>query len=228
MYLKILFWDIDGTLMRTDRAGLFAFEQAVSESLAACFDFTGITTAGMTDCHIAAQIISIVKGRNPHPEEITALINRYEQVLPAHLAARQGSLMPSVPAILEYMHRHDDYLSLLLTGNTIAGARAKLTRYGIIDYFNFDLSAFADHCPDRLQLADNALAKVRSRWPDITTDSIYIIGDTPNDIRCGKHINARTIAVATGGYSFEELQKHTPWWCVQQLPAPEEFEKKLV
>lgn len=226
--MNILFWDIDGTLMRTGKAGLYAFEQAVSEILDSKFDFSGITTAGMTDCHIAAQIIRIVKGREPAPTEIVALVGRYEQLLPAHLAAKEGILMPSVPAILEYFHHKSQYVSLLLTGNTTAGARAKLTRYGIVDYFNFDLSALADNCPDRLQLATNALSKVRHRWPDIDTDSIYIIGDTPNDIRCGKHISARTIAVATGGYSFEELQNHTPWWCLEKLPAPEEFEKKLL
>lgn len=226
--MNILFWDIDGTLMRTDKAGLYAFEQAVSEILNFKFDFSSITTAGMTDCHIASQIISIIKGREPSPDEVAALVGRYEQLLPAHLAARQGSLMPSIPAILEHFHHSNRYVSLLLTGNTTAGAKAKLTRYGIIDYFNFELSALADNCPDRLQLAANALSKVRHRWPDISTDNIYVIGDTPNDIRCGKYINARTVAVATGGYSFEELQKHAPWWCVEKLPAPEEFERKLL
>ncbi|MDD4602159.1 hypothetical protein SDC9_43518 [bioreactor metagenome] len=226
--MKILFWDIDGTLMKTDRAGLFAFQQAVKEVLNADADFTSIKTAGMTDCYIAGEIIKMHKGREAKSHEITALIKHYEELLPAHLAARKGKLMPYVRELLEHFHKRDDFISLLLTGNTSSGATAKLTRYEIVQYFDFTISAFGDNCPDRLELAADALSKATTRYPRITPKDMFVIGDTPNDIRCGKAINANTIAVATGSYSLEDLALHTPWWTVKTLPEPAEFEAKLM
>lgn len=225
--LKILFWDIDGTLLKTAKAGLFAFEQATSDIFKTSIDFKSIPTAGMTDYYIAKQIIYQITGREPLPEETTTLLKHYEKILPAHLAARQGHLTPAVQEILNYFRHRSNCLSLLLTGNTYLGAKAKLTRYDIINYFDFSLSAFGDTCDNRLDLADQALAKVSNCYPDLIPQQIFVIGDTPNDIRCGKSINAKTIAVATGVYSLEELAKHSPWWALNQLPDPLTFETKL-
>lgn len=226
--MKILFWDIDGTLMKTDRAGLYAFQQAIEELLNANIDLSSIKTAGMTDCYISEQVIKMITGRNAKSHEVTALIKRYEEVLPHHLAARKGQLMPYIRELLDHFHDHREFVSLLLTGNTTLGARAKLARYGIAEYFDFSTSAFGDNCPDRLDLAADALAKATKRYPGIKAEEMFVIGDTPNDIRCGKSIGAKTIAVATGSYSLAELVEHTPWWAVDSLPDPIQFEEKLI
>ncbi|MPM59373.1 Pyrophosphatase PpaX [bioreactor metagenome] len=226
--MKILFWDIDGTLMRTDRAGLYAFQQAIAELLNAKIDLSSIKTAGMTDCYISEQVIRVITGRDAEPHEVAALIKRYEEVLPHHLAARKGQLMPNIRELLDHFHGHRDFVSLLLTGNTSLGAKAKLSKYSIAQYFDFSISAFGDNCPDRLDLAANALSKATGRYPGIKREDMFVIGDTPNDIRCGKSIDAKTIAVATGSYPVEELIQHTPWWAVDNLPEPSEFEKKLM
>lgn len=226
--MKILLWDIDGTLMKTARAGLYAFQEAVSDVLCADVDFKSIQTAGMTDCYIAEQIISLVKCRKARPNEVVELIKRYQEVLPAHLAERKGTLMPNILEILEHFHSRQDIISLLLTGNTTFGAEAKVKRYGIAHYFDFSTSSFGDDCADRNQLAANALAKIKCYYNNSTYQQMFVIGDTPNDIRCGKHIGANTIAVATGGYSVDELAQHSPWWTVESLPSPQVFEEKLM
>ncbi len=225
--LKVLFWDIDGTLLRTAKAGLFAFRQATEELYAASPDFDTVKTAGMTDCHIAAQIIALASGREPRPEETAALVARYIELLPPHLEARRGFVIPPVADILEYLAGKPGYVSLLLTGNTSAGARAKLTSYAIAHYFDFAASAFGDDCLSRSDIAARALASARQRYPAVPPEDIFVIGDTPNDISCGKAIGARTVAVATGTYSAAELAAHSPWWAVEQLPAPAEFAAKL-
>ncbi|WP_040682876.1 HAD family hydrolase [Thermosinus carboxydivorans] len=225
--MNILFWDIDGTLMRTDRAGLYAFAHATRDLYGdAAFDFGSIKTAGMTDCYIAGQIIARVTGRAATAGEVQALLSRYEQLLPEYLAIRQGRLMPAVADILACLASDCSYVSLLLTGNTRAGAKAKLTRYGIVQYFDFAASGFGDNTFDRCELAVQALAAAQRRY-SVHADRIFVIGDTPNDIRCGKAIGARTIAVATGTYSLDELTQHNPWWAVKQLPPPAEFIAKL-
>ncbi len=226
--LKILFWDIDGTLLRTARAGLYAFEQATEELYAAKPDFTTVTTAGMTDCHIAAQIIAVATGREPRENEAAALVQRYVELLPAHLAAREGFVIPPVLDILNQLAADPGYVSLLLTGNTAAGARAKLTYYNIAHFFDFAASAFGDDCKNRAEIAARALASARQWYPAVRPENMFVIGDTPNDVSCGKTIGARTVAVATGTYSAAELAVHAPWWVVERLPAPAEFMAKIM
>jgi len=225
--LKILFWDIDGTLLKTAKAGLYAFEEAVSESLNKKIDFTTIKTAGMTDYYISHQILLLATGRKPSVHEICNLVSLYEKVLPSHLAARKGHLTPSVKDILLYLQQQSDYICLILTGNTEFGAKAKLRQYGLDGFFDFSSSAFCDNCYNRREISKQALAKLQQNYPQVPLDQVYVIGDTPNDIDCGKAIGAQTIAVATGRYTLEELQDHSPWWAVSTLPSPVEFTEHL-
>ena len=52
---------------------------------------------------------------------------------------------------------------------------------------------------------------------NLRDDEILVLGDTPFDIRCGRAINAEVLAVATGGATLEELQRHQPDWAVANL-----------
>lgn len=221
--MKILFWDIDGTLIRTAKAGLFAFQEATRSLWREEIDFGTIQSAGMTDSYIAAQIIEKLAGRPAAAREIDALLTCYESLLPGHLAMRQGRIMPSVLEILEHFHDRQDTLTLLLTGNTRTGAQIKLTHYGLARFFDFDNSAFDRHCLNRLAIAASAREIAGRLCPEIPAEGTYIIGDTPNDIRCGKAIGARTIGVATGAYSQQELAGHQPWQALECLPSPGEF-----
>jgi phosphoglycolate phosphatase-like HAD superfamily hydrolase len=104
----------------------------------------------------------------------------------------------------------------LLTGNIILGAQIKLGHYGLWE--EFSMGAFADDHEQRDLIAVAAhrrLEKIHARR--IHGEEIIVIGDTPHDIRCGRAIGARVLAVATGGSEFSELKQHTPDWCVQDL-----------
>lgn len=225
--LKVIFWDIDGTLLRTAKAGLYAFVQATEEFCGVRPDFEQVVTAGQTDCHIAAQIIGLVTGRPAAEKETAALVRRYLDLLPEHLAARQGFVVPPVREILDFCDAHPGYVSLLLTGNCLEGARIKLEYYGIDHFFDFAASAFGDDCASRADIAARALASVNARYPRVSPRDIVVIGDTPNDISCGKTIGARTVAVATGTFPVGDLAQHSPWWTVERLPAPPLFAAKL-
>jgi phosphoglycolate phosphatase len=52
---------------------------------------------------------------------------------------------------------------------------------------------------------------------------VFVVGDTPHDVECARAIGARTIAVATGGYTLDELRAYDPWRAFDELPPPEEF-----
>lgn len=222
--MKLIFWDIDGTLIKTAKAGLFAFEQAAHELWSVHFDFSTIQASGMTDYYIAGQIVEAIFQRPAKPQEVTELIGRYEALLEAQLHARQGLVLPSVREILAYLHDAGGYLSLLLTGNSRKGAELKLNKYGLATYFDFNRSAFCDGHYTRDGVA--ACAQQTAELAGQKT-AVFVIGDTPNDIRCGKAIGAYTIGVATGTYSLAQLQDAQPWCAWERLPEPSHFVAKL-
>ena len=104
----------------------------------------------------------------------------------------------------------------LLTGNIRLGAEIKLRRYGLWEHF--ETGGFADDSEDRNQIAAAALERGRRvLGGNLRGEEIVVVGDTPHDVRCGKHIGAKVLAVATGGAKLEELKKHKPDWAVEDL-----------
>ena len=217
--MMVLFWDIDGTLLTTARAGVFAWEEAVRELTGREFDLISMRIAGLTDYQIAIRMFETL-GIAADETFLRRFVDRYGELLPASLPRKQGRVMPNVREILEHLRGRPDVRSYLLTGNTRAGARAKLTHYNLIDHFPD--GAFADDAVDRAGIARRALEVARSAGP-VAGDGVFVIGDTPHDIECAGAIRARTIAVATGGYTLEELRPLDPWRLFAELPPPDEF-----
>lgn len=220
----VLFWDIDGTLLTTARAGVFAWEDSVRELTSRAFDLSAIRTAGLTDYQIARRTLEAL-GVDASAPNVERLLRRYEELLPASLPRRQGRVLDNVREILEHLGGgRPDVRSYLLTGNTRAGARAKLVYYGLDGFFTG--GAFAEDTSERSAIAMRALELARRAGP-VGDGTIFVVGDTPHDIECARAIAAKTIAVATGGYSVEELAAHGPWRLFETLPPPEEFGRLL-
>jgi phosphoglycolate phosphatase-like HAD superfamily hydrolase len=221
----VLFWDIDGTLLTTARAGIFAWEEACLKVLGKAVDLSNFYTAGLTDVEIAERLAE-ANGVKPEPSVILDFLRFYESALPSCLPRKAGAVLPGVREVLDHLQGERDIISLLLTGNTAAGAKAKLVYYGLDRYFT--CGAFAEIGLDRAMIARKAMeiAK-RILQDDLFMEGIYVIGDTPHDIHCGKAIGARTIAVGSSIYPVEELLKHKPWWAIERLPKPEVFVRKI-
>lgn len=218
--MTVLFWDIDGTLLVTARAGIFAWEEAVREVVDRAIDLGSMKTAGMTDYQIAVKLLESLAVPADAPR-VDELVGRYEARLPANLPKRQGRVLPGVRDILDAARvRADRVRSYLLTGNTRGGAAAKLTYYGIAEYFAD--GAFAEDTGDRSSIARRALDLARRGGP-VDEDRLFVIGDTPHDIHCARAIGARAVAVATGPYSVDELREAGAWLAVPVLPPPAEF-----
>jgi phosphoglycolate phosphatase-like HAD superfamily hydrolase len=215
----VLFWDIDGTLLTTGKGGVPAWEQAVRETTGREFELASIRIPGLTDFQIAVRTFELL-GVEADTAALNAMVGRYESLLPTYLPQRKGQVMPNVREILDATRNLSDIRSYLLTGNTRGGAKAKLTHYGLFDYFAD--GAFAEDPSARATIAVRALEQARQAGP-IAAESIFVIGDTPHDIECANAIGAKTIAVATGGYTFAELESHQPWRVMNELPPVDEF-----
>jgi phosphoglycolate phosphatase-like HAD superfamily hydrolase len=102
----------------------------------------------------------------------------------------------------------------------VRGAEIKLSHYGVWDYFEF--GAFADDHHDRNELTKFARARALEKHGEqFTPESIFVIGDTPRDIECGKVVGAKTVAIATGNYSRAELAAHDPDFLLDDLSETE-------
>jgi phosphoglycolate phosphatase-like HAD superfamily hydrolase len=220
----VLCWDIDGTLLTTGRAGIFAWEDAALQVLGKKIDLSNLQTAGLPDYQIANKILEAV-GAAPSTDLGISLLRLYETYLPSCLPRKKGNVLHGVREILEHLREQPDILSILLTGNTRIGAMTKLSYYGLGSYFT--VGSFSDVGLDRPSIAKKALELARDMRQGLSLDKFYVIGDTPHDIHCGNVIGARVIAVASGAYSFSELLGHDPWWVVEKLPEPETFIKKI-
>ena len=221
--MTVLFWDIDGTLLTTGKAGVPAWEAAVREVTGREFQLSTIRVPGLTDFQIAVKTFEML-GVEADQETLRRMVKRYEELLPSFLPLKRGSVLPNVREILEYLRSRTDVRSYLLTGNTRGGAKAKLTHYDLFHFFPD--GAFAEDAGERSTIAARALQLARRTGP-IGENATFVIGDTPHDIHCANAIGARTIAVTTGGYTADELEPHRPWRIFAELPAPDEFVRLL-
>jgi phosphoglycolate phosphatase len=214
----VLFWDIDGTLLTTARAGVFALEEAAREVCGAEADLSSLHTAGLTDSEVAALVIEHC-GASADPAAVSAMLRAYERHLPDRLHWKRGQVLAGVEAVLSDLSGRPDVTCMLLTGNTEAGARAKLSHYGLDGYF--DGGAFCRDGDDRVTIARAARELANG------SGELFVIGDTPHDVRCGQAIGARTVAVASGPYALDELEACGPWLALEGLPEPERFLRLL-
>lgn len=222
MSRTILFWDIDGTLLTTARAGIFAWQDAVDEVLGAKLDLSELSTAGMTDFEIAVLLCQIADA--DEGEHAAQLLDAYARLLPERLSLRTGQVLLNVRENLTALARRRDVVNMLLTGNVEPGAWAKLRHYGLASFFGAG-GAFCREGSDRPSIARAARAMLADTDP---AEAAIVIGDTPHDIACGKAIDARTVAVASGPtYDLPALEEHSPWLALERLPGPDRFARLL-
>ena len=166
----------------------------------------GVHFQGRTDFWIVSDALAA----HGVPHDSPAL-SRFLPVYLRHLAielAQPGprkGILPGVRELLDALSARDDVYLALLTGNYEAAAQVKLEYFDLWRYF--PCGAFGDDAPDRNGLLPKAMARVAAcGGPSAIAADVVVVGDTPLDVACAQVGGARSIAVATGSHSVEELR----------------------
>jgi phosphoglycolate phosphatase len=206
---SLILWDIDGTLVSMDRAGERALLLAIKELYQRDLGLElPIDLRGRTDTSIARDLLAYL-GIPGNPEEEARLRQAYLSHMPRTMPAGNARILAGIQDALDAIRAHPEIHQALLTGNLKEGAKLKLSFMGLWDYFEF--GAFADDSHLRDELGPFALARAKEKLGiAFAPERVWIIGDTPHDIACGKAIGAKTIAVATGAFTVEQLSALNP------------------
>jgi phosphoglycolate phosphatase len=217
--VKLLLFDIDQTLINTGGAGLRALDRACSQLFGIENAMRGISPQGKTDPAIAREILRVRLER--HPDELNGDI---QSILEGYLfflkeevqTSPTYRVLPGIVSLLDEMSSRGDVILGLATGNIELGARIKLDRGNLNSYFEF--GGFGSDSEDRAALVRRAAEKAGQRHGNgISASDVFVIGDTPLDVDAGKRAGFKTVGVATGSYSIEELVDSGATFVVQDL-----------
>ena len=217
---KLVLFDIDGTILLSSGAGRRAIVAAIAAELGDQTALRRIRFDGKTDPEIVAELLETAdQPQQSTPARIASICRRYVELLAHELAqaSTRTIVMPGILELLDRLERQEGVLLGLLTGNVEQGAALKLRAAGI-DPNRFRVGAYGSDAARRPELppiAARRASRFFGRQP--SGSEVVIIGDTPADIACGECIEARAVAVATGGFSLEALEACRPYAAFEDL-----------
>lgn len=214
--VKLVLFDIDGTLIRSGGAGVRAFERTFAE----IFGIEGATQrmkfAGRTDVSLVREAF-LMFGLETTETNFRRFFENYPVFLEELLKTTKGGVCEGIEQMIRGLEEVTERPLLgLLTGNIRRGAELKLGHYGLWQHFK--TGAFADDHEDR-----NCIASIAQKrggemvGRELKGEEIVVIGDTPLDIACAQSIGAKVLAVGTGEYGAAELSRLGPTWAVDHV-----------
>jgi len=216
--ITILF-DIDGTLIRSGGAGWKAIE-AVMQEMFGLESVHQVPLGGRTDNGIFNDLFDAHSlSFEDHRETFS---QKYWEQLPSALVSGNGTVLPGVEALLNKVGTLEDVASGILTGNAKIPAWSKVRHFGLGKFFKF--GGYGDDHSNRNDVAQLAKTAASEFLGDrFESDRVWVVGDTVNDIDCARSIDAKVVAVETGGCDPLELKAAEPDLLLTNLDELDQF-----
>lgn len=206
----LVLWDVDYTLADTDGVGRHLYDVALRELFGLEMPRLVRSMAGRTDTSIALEVLTAAGVTEPARE-----IARFQDVLAAHspeldgLIRQRGKALPGVPEVLSALAgpAYSGWvIQSLLTGNIPALARVKLGALGLVEHLDLSIGAYGDVSEIRGDLVPVARQNAAARHgADFAGRATVLVGDTPMDVEAAAVNGARSVGVATGSFTTEQL-----------------------
>jgi phosphoglycolate phosphatase len=205
--MKLILFDIDGTLIWPDGAGREAMRRALIEVFGVTGPVDSLPMAGKTDWQIITELLTAA---GVNHSTIEARLPSCFRVIARHMTQttqeRQIRVCPGIPALLARIYAHPETTLGLLTGNLATTAAIKL-RAAHLDPALFCVGAYGNDRSNRSQLPAVAITRAHALTGyRFSGKNVAIVGDTPADVTCGRHLGVNAIGVATGRHPPESLR----------------------
>jgi len=222
--MKLVLFDVDGTLLLTGGAGMRAFSTALKQVFGLSVDLKAIRPDGKTDPLIARELLA------HFGQEKRWTVKSQEELFAAYIRNLKGEMdmarknglinvLPGVRELLEALETQSDFAVGLVTGNLEEGARIKIDMAELERFFHF--GGYGSDSEDRTTLIKESIRRGAQFVHPAPVESVYVVGDTPLDIIHGHRAGARAIAVASAGFSLGELEPYEPDLLVPSLTPPD-------
>ncbi len=219
--MKLLLFDIDGTLLHANGTGRTAVERALSDLCGCPISTQAVGFSGKTDPQIMREILE-ANGLDPEPKLVDEALSVYESTAHATFDPQAVDALPGTADLLSRLANLTTIQLGLLTGNIESMAYKKLTAVAFDHHFSF--GAFGSDHADRPQLPAVAVQRAQDHTGRrFGRGQVVIVGDTEHDIRCGEGIGAFSVAVCTGRFARHELAPHEPDVLLDDLSNPDVF-----
>ena len=221
--MKLLLFDIDLTLIDSARAGRRAMALVFEKLFRIKDGMDKVNFAGRTDRAIFRDALAY-QGLEWQKEKEDNFKGVYFEKLKSEIDKPNSGkhLEPGVLELLKELSKREDVFLGLLSGNWRQGAQIKLEHFNL--YHFFKLGAFADDSENRNELPQSAAERFSEKTGlSISPENVFIIGDTPLDVACAKSFDAKSVAVATGFFSYEDLEAAQPDFLFTDFSVSENF-----
>jgi phosphoglycolate phosphatase-like HAD superfamily hydrolase len=221
--VKLLLFDIDQTLVNTGGAGLRALDRACRKLFRIEHAMEGISPHGKTDPAIVREILRVRLGHSsPSNSEIGTVLESYLSFLRDEVQTSTAyRVLPGIVPLLDVLVVREGIVLGLATGNIELGGRIKLERGGLNRYFGF--GGFGSDSEDRAELVRQAAQKAAGGNGGFSPENVFVIGDTPLDVDAGQRAGFKTVGVATGSYSTDQLLASGATFAVKDLEQDRDY-----
>ena len=225
--MKLLLFDIDGTILHT-HIGRATIDQTLTRLCGRPISSEEVSFSGKTDPQIVQEIL--LKNGLTAPEAavlVPQALEAYVETARRAIVPHRIEVLPGVHGLIAHLAAQETVQLGLLTGNLEVTAYLKLEAVGLAGYFPF--GAFGSDHADRTELPPIAVRRAHAHTGrTYTGKDVVIIGDSENDVLCGRGIGVFAVAVATGRVSRAALAAHSPDLLLDDLCNHEFFMRKVV